>query len=277
MENKTTIMNSISNVPIKKVQSRENVSSYKEDAAVQQKHYVSASTELDSPLLFASKEIFKETYRLRNQESVSDIQGTSQLMIKELDTFSNIAMEQGVNADQILMSRYILCTFIDEMLASASWARDNAWSGASLLNHYYSEGYGGDKFFQLLVRFEEEPTEFIYVMELAYVCLSFGYGGKYKSKNKNMQDVGAIKENLYRQIKTTKPKKEKFYANHPAAQRHHKLYSKLSRKMILAVALLLMFVVYGIFTYTVQSNETSLIHILEAEHKKMKETHVSSK
>lgn len=277
MENKTTIINTTSNIPIKKVENKKHVSSYKKDKSSEQKHYVSISSELDSPLLFASKEIFKETYRLRNLESVSDVQGTSQFMIKELDTFSNIAMEQGVNADQILMSRYILCTFIDEMLSSSSWATDNAWSGVSLLNHYYSEGYGGDKFFQLLVRFEEEPTEFIYVMELAYVCLSFGYGGKYKSKRENMQDVGAIKENLYRQIKTTKPKKEKFYANHPAAQRHHKLYSKLSRKIILAVALLLMVVIYTIFTYTVQSNETSLIHILQEEHKKMEETHVSSK
>jgi len=115
------------------------------------------------------------------------------------------------------------------------------------------------------------------VMELAYVCLSFGYGGKYKQKNRSIQDVGAIKENLYRQIKTTKPKKEKFYENHPAAQRHHKLYSKLSRKIILAVALFLMLVIYGIFTYTVQSNESTLIKILQDENKKMKDSHGNSK
>jgi type VI secretion system protein ImpK len=277
MENKTTIVNSTSDIPIKKVENRESISSYKKDTPLEQKHYVSSSSELDSPLLFASKEIFKETYHLRNQKSVSDVKGTSEFMINKLDTFSNIAMEQGVNADQILMSRYILCTFIDEMLSSSSWATDNAWSGVSLLNHYYSEGYGGDKFFQLLVRFEEEPTTFIYVMELAYVCLSFGYGGKYKRKSSTIQDLGAIKENLYRQIKTTKPKKEKFYVNHPASQRHHKLYSKLSRKIILAVGLLLLFIVYGIFTYTVQNNEISLINVLEEEHKKMKETHVSIK
>ncbi|HIP29941.1 MAG TPA: DotU family type IV/VI secretion system protein [Campylobacterales bacterium] len=277
MENKTTIINSNSNVSIKRVKNKENTSDYKKHTPTSQREYVSISSELDSPLLFASKEIFKETYRLQNQESISDVKGTSQFMINELDIFSNIAMEQGVNADQILMSRYILCTFIDEMLSSASWATDNTWSGVSLLNYYYSEGYGGDKFFQLLVRFEEEPTTFIYVMELAYVCLSFGYGGKYKSKNGSIQDLGAVKENLYRQIKTTKPKKEKFYVNHPAAQRHHKLYSKLSRKIILAVALLLMLVIYAIFTYTIQNNETSLIHLLQDEHRKMKVTHVRSK
>jgi type VI secretion system protein ImpK len=275
--NKTTIVNHMSDVPIKRVEKREDVSSYKENRATEKKQYDTTSSAADSPLLFASKEIFKETYRLKNKESVPNVHGLSKIMIDELDKFSNIAMEQGVDANQILMARYILCTFVDEMLSSASWATDNAWAGVSLLNHYYEEGEGGDKFFQLLLRFEEQPTEFIYVMELAYVCLSFGYGGKYKSKNSSIQDLGAIKENLYRQIKTTKPKKEKFYANHPAAQRHHKLYSKLSRKIILTVALLLMVVIYAIFTYTVQSNETSLINVLQEEHQKMKETHVSSK
>jgi len=277
MENKTTIVNTTSNIPIKRVENRNNNSTPKKNIPSSMKPNESISAELDSPLLFSSKEIFKEVYHLKNQKSVADIKGLGQIMIQSLDTFSNIAMEQGVNADQILISRYILCTFIDEMLSSATWAKENPWAEVSLLNHYYSESYGGDKFFELLARFEEEPTTFIYVMELAYVCLSFGYGGKYKSKNSSMQDLGAIKENLYRQIKTTKPKKEKFYANHPAAQRHHKLYSKLSRKIILAIALLLILTVYGIFTYTVQSNETSLIHILEEEHKKMKDIHVSSK
>jgi len=276
MDNKTTITHSISEVPVKRVPTIENIANKKSDI-VQAKHYLDNALELDSPLLFASKEIFKETYRLQHQQKITDVVGASELMSKELDNFSNIAMEQGVNADQILMSRYILCTFIDEMLSTVSWEENKTWSSVSLLTKYYKESYGGDKFFQLLVRFEEEPTKFIYVMELAYVCLAFGYGGKYKQKNRSIQEVGAIKENLYRQIKTTKPKREKFYANHPAAQRHHKLYSKLSRKIILAVSLFLMLIIYGIFTYTVQNNESTLIQILQEEHKKMKDNHGNSK
>jgi len=276
MDNKTTITHSISEVPVKRVPTIENIANKKSDI-LQAKHYLDNALELDSPLLFASKEIFKETYRLQHQQKITDVVGASELMSKELDNFSNIAMEQGVNADQILMSRYILCTFIDEMLSTVNWEENKTWSSVSLLTKYYKESYGGDKFFQLLTRFEEEPTEYIYIMELAYVCLAFGYGGKYKQKNRSIQELGAIKENLYRQIKTTKPKREKFYANHPVAQRHHKLYSKLSRKIILAVALFLMLLIYSIFTYTVQSNESTLIQILQDEHKKMKDNHGNSK
>ena len=279
MSNKTTIMHDMNDIPIKRSDNtiQKEVSSYKDSSQSVRKNYHSNISEVDSPLLFASKEIFKETYRLQHLAQSSDAKGISDIMSHEIEKFSNIAAEQGVSADHILLARYILCTFIDEMLASSAWAKNSDWAGVSLLSRYFQEGYGGDKFFQLLVRFEDQPTEYIYIMELAYVCLSFGYGGKYKKKENSIQDVVAIKENLYRQIKTTKPKKDKFYANHPAAQRHHKLYSKLSRKLILAVALFLMALIYAIFTYTVQSNESSLIQILQEENSKMKETHVSRK
>jgi len=279
MNNKTTIVNSMDNVPIKQktnVNNKLDVSKYKEYQSNEQQIYTSDSTELDSPLLFASKEIFKETYNLKSLHNIQDAHGISDLMSKELDKFSNIAMELGVSAQHIRVAQYILCTFIDETLSS-NWEKDNEWAAVSLLNRYFKEGYGGDKFFTLLLSFEEQPTDYIYLMELAYVCLSFGYGGRYKKKINSLQDLEAIKENLYRQIKITKPKKEKFYANHPAAQRHHKLYSKLSRKIILFISLLLMLVIYGIFTYTVQNNETALISILKDEHNKMKEIHVNAK
>jgi len=266
-------MHDMNDIPIRRNDSsmNKNVSTYKKNSQAKIRTFESSVSELDSPLLFASKEVFKETYKSQYLPHSTDAQGISDIMSQEIDKFSNIAAEQGVSADHILLARYILCTFIDEMLASSEWAKNSDWAGVSLLSRYFQEGYGGDKFFQLLVRFEDQPTEYIYIMELAYVCLSFGYGGKYKKKENSIQDVVAIKENLYRQIKTTKPKKDKFYANHPVAQRHHKLYSKLSRKLILAVALFLMVLIYAIFTYTVQSNESSLIQILQDENSKMKE------
>ena len=267
----------MNDIPVKRNDAesiKKELASYKANQQVEAKNYTIIVSETDSPLLFASKEVFKETHRLLHHVDNTEPQEVSNFMSSELNKFSNVAAEQGVGADHILLARYILCTFIDEILADSVWAQKSDWAGASLLSRYFEEGYGGDKFFQLLVRFEEQPTEYIYMMELAYVCLAFGYGGKYKKQENSMQDLVAIKENLYRQIKITKPKKEKFYANHPAAQRHHKLYSKFSRKIILFVSLLLMAIIYAIFTYTVQNNENSLIQILQEESIKMKESHV---
>lgn len=268
-KNKTVISNDFHGMSIKK-ESNQNSQNYKpHNRQKKQVMQNEVTAEIDSPLLFASKEIFKETHKLMNQESVTDLQGISNLMSKEIDNFSNVAMAQGVSSEDVHVARYILTTFIDEMFSSSNWSNDSDWANVSLLGRYFSEGYGGANFFQLLKTFESNPTRFIHLMELAYVCLSFGFGGMYKQEGNSLQDLNAIKENLYRQIKTTRPKKEKFYANHPAAQRHHKLYSKLSRKLILAVSLLLMLVIYTVFTYTISNNETTLINTLKEEHQKM--------
>lgn len=271
-ENKTVVANNFDGMSVRREHKSDDVS-YKSNN-IQKKEIVKEhfSTEVDSPLLFASKEIFKETYKIMKQKSVSDVQGISNLMSKQIDDFSNVAIAQGVSSENVHIARYLLTTFIDEMFSLAVWAKHNDWAGVNLLGRYFNEGYGGANFFALLKSFESDPTRFIHLMELAYVCLSFGFGGMYKQEKNNIQDLNAVKENLYRQIKTTKPKKEKFYSNHPAAQRHHKLYSKLSHKIILAVSLLLMLVIYTVFTYTVDNNEATLINMLQEEHKKMGST-----
>ena len=276
MSKTTNIVNTFSSIPVSTTAIRENEkSSDKEE--LQQTPLISSSASVDSPLLYASKDIFKETYRLINTNESLSLVATSNHMEHQLKSFSNLAMEQGVSAVHIKLGRYLLATFIDEMLSSLHWEDGGDWGSVSLLGKYFEKSDGGENFFILLQQFEKEPTEYIFLMELAYVCLSFGYGGKYKKRGQNIHALGPIKENLYRQIKTTKPKREKFYANHPAAQRHHKLYSKLSKKIILLVSSLLLIVIYAIFTYTVQNNESSLINTLKSENSKMREVNHASK
>lgn len=227
----------------------------------------------NNPLLHASKELFRETYRISQESDSEEVVVLSRKMSQLMDSFSNRVIEEGVDSRHLHIARYLMCTFCDELIANAPSTSNQDWGGVSLLSKYYQESYGGDKFFQLLEKLEEDPTQYIHILELAYVCLSFDFGGKYKQRDNGLHELGAIKENLYRQIKTTKPQREKFYAHHPVAKRHHKLYSKLSKKVIFSTALLLMMIIYTIFTYTVDKNESSLIEILKHEYEKIKDNH----
>lgn len=226
----------------------------------------------NNPLLFASKEFFKKTYTFSQKNELSDATQVSDHLSKELDNFSNISIEQRVDSRHLHIARYMLCTFCDELIANAPWADHYDWGSVSLLNKYYQESYGGDKFFQLLEKMEQNPTEYIHLMELAFVCLAFDFGGRYKQQDHGQQKLGEIKENLYRQIKTTRPQKEKFYAHHPSAKRHYKLYSKLSKRLILGTAMTLISIIYIVFTYTVHQNESMLIQTLQKEEHKIKDT-----
>lgn len=227
----------------------------------------------ENPFLYASKDFFKYIYELSNLTEIENIDSLARNVYDSLDQFSNLAVELNVDSRHLHIARYMLCTFGDELIANTSWAASYDWGNMSLLSKYYKESYGGHKFFDLLYKFELEPTEYIYLLELGYVCLSFGFGGMYKERSNGYNELEATKENLYLHIKITRPERNKFYANHPSAKRHYKLYSKISKRIILLIGTILMISIYSIFTYVVDSNESELIGELKNEYTLMKDNY----
>ena len=217
----------------------------------------------DNPFLASTRGLFRETYSIINLRESRDIDLVKRDMRKEMDKFGENLSKYGGDIRYLKIARYMMCTFCDELIANSSWASTRDWAGVGLLNHYYKESYGGDKFFQMIDKFMREPHQYIDLLELAFVCLSFGFGGRYKQQNR-LQELNILKENIYRQIKNISPKKEKFYIDHPHATRHHKLYSKLSGKVILAMVFVFMLIIYTAFSYLVSSNEAPLIEALKS-------------
>jgi len=217
----------------------------------------------DNPFLASTRGLFRETYSIINLIESRDIDLVKRDMRKEMDKFGENLSKYGGDSRYLKIARYMMCTFCDELIANSSWASTRDWAGVGLLNHYYKESYGGDKFFQMIDKFMREPHQYIDLLELAFVCLSFGFGGRYKQQNR-LQELNILKENIYRQIKNISSKKEKFYIDHPHATRHHKLYSKLSGKVILAMVFVFMLIIYTAFSYLVSSNEAPLIEALKS-------------
>ena len=179
-----------------------------------------------NPLLCSSKQLFREIYTIVSISHTDDIYTISSRIAKEIDKFENRATKYQVGRDFISVAQYIICTFCDEMIGSSiKTIGESSWSQVSLLYKYYQEGYGGDKFFYLLDKFNQNPTKYIELMELSYLCLALGFGGRYKLKDSDQERLKAIKENLYKQIAIIRPKQENFYDNHPHAKKIHKIYS----------------------------------------------------
>jgi len=219
----------------------------------------------ENPFLVYTRGLFRETYVVMNLKENSDIESVNKSLRQEMDNFSENLSNYGGDSRYLKLARYMMCTFCDELIANSSWASSRDWAGVGLLNHYHKESYGGDKFFQILDKFMDNPSEHVNLLELAFVCLSFGFGGRYKEQNKT-EELNILKENLYKQIKNISSRKERFYVDHPSAIRHHKLYSKLSRKVILSTVLVLMVLIYTVFTFMVSSNESLLIETLNEKY-----------
>lgn len=220
-------------------------------------------TPQSQPFLSALRSLYREVYRLEKRETHADAQTLKRTLTQIMDRHTRTLAEQGYENTHIMIVRYILSTFIDELLGTMNSENGDAWANQSLLSHYYKETYGGKKFFQLLEQFVQEPTKYMQHMKLIYACLSLGYKGKYSLSDNAEMQVEGIRQELYTRIKNFDTQEEKFYTDHPVSSKKHKLTLHIPYKLFIAGGILIMAIVYGIFSSMVMQNEKDLLEILK--------------
>ena len=98
--------------------------------------------------------------------------------------------------EKIVAARYALCTLIDETATSTPLGASGAWAQQGLLALFHGETGGGEKFFQLLARLAENPQANLDLLELMYVCLEFGFEGRYRVTEGGQRQLEAIRQRL---------------------------------------------------------------------------------
>ena len=115
--------------------------------------------------------------------------------------FEAQARAAGVATEKIVAARYALCTLIDETATSTPLGASGAWAHQGLLALFHGETGGGEKFFQLLSRLAENPQANLDLLELMYVCLEFGFEGRFRIVDGGQRQLEAIRQRLVQIIR----------------------------------------------------------------------------
>lgn len=235
----------------------------------------------NQPFLRALRTLYFEIHLVERGDSNLNSTRLREKIIQLMDNHMKVLAELGYENTHIMIIRYILSTFIDELLGAVQWKGADGWLNQhSILGHYYKETYGGEKFFQLLNQFVQEPSKYMQHMKLVYVCLSLGYKGKYARIQNDNGQIEKVRQELYSHIKNYDIQEEKFYKNHPASSKKHKLTFDVSYRLFILGGLLTLAIIYTIFTSMVKDNEDRLMEILHQspiEKKVPKETNENIK
>lgn len=168
------------------------------------KHFIIHSPKAGlNPLVDAASYLFTLIGELKQQ--TNDYRQLSQLqkeLIQEIKHFQDAINHHGYNAEYILISRYILCATLDDIIANTSWGGQGQWDSYSLLLAFNQDAQHQDKFFTILERALKEPPLYIDLMELIYICLSMGYKGQYRSTEHSQYQLEQITNNLYKHIRS---------------------------------------------------------------------------
>jgi len=123
---------------------------------------------------------------------------------QEIRNFVVYAQQQGIDQQQLLLARYILCATIDEMVLNTPWGSNSAWPNQSLLSTFHKETTGGQKFFSILERLQINAAVNINLLELISICLALGFQGQYRVVNNGLGQLENIRSQLHQQIAMTR-------------------------------------------------------------------------
>ncbi|MDK2126554.1 DotU family type VI secretion system protein [Parachitinimonas caeni] len=133
-----------------------------------------------NPLLKCANPVLYMVGHLRQSQHHPDPSALRDYLADRIREFEDVARADGIRHENVIAARYVLCTFLDEVVASTPWGGSGIWSRHSLLVMFHNETWGGEKFFQLLSKLAENPAGNLDVLELMYSCLCLGFEGRYR-------------------------------------------------------------------------------------------------
>jgi type VI secretion system protein ImpK len=154
-----------------------------------------------NPLVNAASTLIAVFEKTRQSLSHPDIGGLHQRLVNEIKAFEIKAKDADIPPEIILAARYVVCAALDETVLNTPWGAESPWPQRTLLSIFHNETAGGEKFFQILSRMLEQPSENLFILELMYIFLSLGFEGKYRVINRGRDHVEQLRDELYSTIR----------------------------------------------------------------------------
>ncbi|SEW01584.1 type IVB secretion system protein IcmH/DotU [Luteibacter sp. 329MFSha] len=153
-----------------------------------------------SPILRAANPLLLLAAQLRHSGDAPDPTVLRDRAIAGIRRFDDTLARAGVDGQTSVTARYVLCTMLDEAVLESPWGERTGWQRQTLLVTFHGEAYGGEKFFVLLDRLTQDMVRHADLVELMYLCLALGFGGRYLVEPGGVARLADRREDVYRRI-----------------------------------------------------------------------------
>lgn len=162
----------------------------------------------------AAATLFSLVSRIRNRAQHMDPDKLRRSVVAEVRAFENRALQAGVEAQDVKIARYAICATLDDVVLNTPWGGQSVWAQQSMVGTFHKETVGGDRFFDLLARLEQEPGKNIDLLEFLYMCLSLGFEGRLRVEQNGLDKHLQIRAGLARIIRGQRGLVEKDLSPH---------------------------------------------------------------
>ena len=167
-------------------------------------HFEAFDTAGDNPLIASAFSLLSLVSKLRNLPFHDTVNELQDQLIAEIKLFESRALTKGASQSQMDIAKYLLCALLDETVLNTPWGSRSGWGHNSLSSQFYKKLAGGEEFFQILDRLKQQPSQNLHLLELAYLCMSLGFEGKYRYTNNGLLSLERQRQDLYLLIQQIK-------------------------------------------------------------------------
>ncbi len=162
---------------------------------------VAASATGMNPLNAAASTLFSLIGRIRNRAQHPNPDSLRESVVAEIRSFESRALQAGITAQNVKVARYAICATVDDVVLNTPWGGQSIWAQQSMVGTFHKETHGGDRFYDLLARLEQEPAVNRNMLEFLYICLSLGFEGRLRVENRGSEKHISIRDGLARLIR----------------------------------------------------------------------------
>lgn len=154
-----------------------------------------------NPLLTAAGPLLALLSQLRATTHHADRPGLQRQLLGLIGEFEERARASGVSRPQVTAARYLLCTFIDEVIAATPWGADAPPGTRGLLQEFHEDESGASKVFELLDKLSADAQAHAPLLELFYVCFALGFEGRYAQRPGGRAELDALAARLLERVR----------------------------------------------------------------------------
>jgi type VI secretion system protein ImpK len=149
-----------------------------------------------NPLVAVANSLLVVIPQLRSTRHIDDPAALGNALARGIRAFAAAAAARGIAPEHISAARYVLCTALDEAAANTPWGGSGVWAQYSLAAMFHNDVKGGEKVFQLMARFAEQPQANLDILELIYCVLALGFEGRYRVVDNGRAQLDAVRDKL---------------------------------------------------------------------------------
>lgn len=150
------------------------------------------------PLFSLAKPLLNVLSDIPSQiEQLESVEILRSWLIYEVTLFSQLCEQLNIPWRKMTITRYCLCTALDEAIHTTEWGINSGWSQQNLLNYFEEDNDGGNKFFLLAGRLAMNPSDYAEVLTVILHILNLGFEGRYSIQQEGKQHLSQIRQQLY--------------------------------------------------------------------------------